>query len=145
MNMAKVARERSNCLRMSVGAVLVKDKRVITTGYNGAPIGVKDCIDGGCKRCLERDRNKLKPSQNKELCICLHAEQNTILQSAYHGSSARGATLYSTIEPCVQCAKILINAGVKEVVYGQTHYDKSHEDNLGKKLLKSAKVKVRKI
>lgn len=140
MNMAKVAKERSNCLRMSVGAILVKDKRIIATGYNGAPIGVKNCIDGGCDRCLKREKGKLGEGDQYELCLCLHAEQNSVLQSAYHGMSTKGATLYSTIAPCIQCAKALINAGVAEIFY-----DEDYSDNLGLKLLKSAGLKVKRI
>lgn len=139
MKMAEVARERSNCLRGSVGAVMVKNQRVIATGYNGAPIGVKDCIDGGCVRCLRRHQNKIKSGEEKALCICLHAEQNAILQSAYHGMSTLDAVLYSTIEPCMQCAKELINAGVKEIVYVEENELSS------KKLFMQAGVKVRKL
>ncbi len=139
MNMAKVAKDRSNCLRQTVGAVLVKDQRIIATGYNGAPMGVKNCIDGGCERCLQRERGELEENVEYELCLCLHAEQNSVLQSAYHGMSTKGATLYSTIAPCLQCAKALINAGVAEIVY-----DEDHSDKLGLKLLKAAGVKIRK-
>ncbi len=140
MNMAKVSKERSNCLRGSVGAVMVKNKRVIATGYNGAPMGVKDCIDGGCERCLRRHQNKIKSGEEKALCICLHAEQNAILQSAYHGMSTLDAVLYSTIEPCMQCAKELINAGVKEIVY-----EDKNDQLSSKKLFTAAGVKVRKL
>lgn len=140
MNMAKVAQERSNCLRGSVGAVMVRNKRVIATGYNGAPIGVKDCIDGGCERCLRRHQNKIRSGEEKALCICLHAEQNAILQSAYHGMSTLDAALYSTVEPCMQCAKELINAGVREVIYAEKNDQLS-----SKKLFTAAGVKVRKL
>jgi len=138
MNLAEVAKERSNCLRVSVGALLIKDKRIIATGYNGAPMGVKNCIDGGCKRCLLREKAELKEKEGYDLCLCLHAEQNSILQSAYHGMSTKGSTLYSTIAPCIQCAKALINAGVAEVIY-----TKDYSDDLGLKLLKSAGLKVK--
>lgn len=138
LNLAKVVRERSACLRDSVGVVLIKDKRIIATGYNGTPIGIKNCIEGGCKRCLHRHHERIKPYEEKEKCICLHAEQNSLLQSAYHGMSTKGATMYSTIAPCIQCAKAIINAGVSEVVY----FGK-YSDNLGVKLLSSAGVKVR--
>ncbi len=138
MNMAQVAKERSNCLRQEVGAVLVKDKRIIATGYNGTPMGVKNCNEGGCERCLHREQGKLGEGVDYELCLCLHAEQNSVLQAAYHGMSAKGAILYSTIAPCLQCAKALINAGVAEIVYS-----KEHSDKLGLKLLKAAGVKIR--
>lgn len=138
LNLAKVVRDRSNCLRDSVGVVLIKDKRIIATGYNGTPMGVKNCDEGGCERCLHRHHEKLKPYEEKEKCICLHAEQNSLLQSAYHGMSTKGSTMYSTIAPCIQCAKAIINAGVSEVVYSG-----KYSDNLGVKLLSSAGVKVR--
>lgn len=144
LDIAKVVRTRSNCLRMSVGAVLIKQKRIIATGYNGTPSGVKNCVEGGCERCHRRDEKKVRESQEKELCICVHAEQNALLQSAYHGTSSQGSILYSTIEPCLQCAKSLINAGVKEVIYLEDHYEPSHQDHLGKGLLKRAGIAVRK-
>lgn len=140
LSLARVVRERSNCLRMSVGAVLVKDKRIIATGYNGTPMGVKNCDEGGCGRCLNRQENKLKENESKEFCICLHAEHNSILQSAYHGSSSKGTVMYSTVMPCIQCAKAIINAGIAELVYSD-----KHTYNDGIKLLKSAGVKVRKV
>ena len=138
LKLAKVVRERSNCLRGSVGAVLIKDKRIIATGYNGTPKGIKNCYEGGCERCLKRDKNQLKEDQDKELCICVHAEQNSLHQSSLHGMSTQDSVLYSTIEPCLQCAKAIINAGVSEVVYSG-----KYSDNLGVKLLSSAGVKVR--
>ncbi len=137
LNLAKVVRERSNCLRMSVGAVLIKDRRIIATGYNGTPAGVKNCFDGGCKRCLERQSKRLKENERKDLCICVHAEENSLLQSAYHGVSSRGAVMYSTTAPCAQCAKSIINAGISKIVYSAEHTDK-----LGIQLLSSAGVKV---
>lgn len=140
LKLAHVVKERSNCLRQSVGVVLVKDKRIIATGYNGTPAGVKNCIDGGCLRCLRRDKNVLKPYEQKELCICIHAEQNALLQCAYHGVSARGATMYSTVAPCVSCAKHVINAGISKIIYKDNHSDK-----LGRDLLKSAQVSVIKV
>jgi dCMP deaminase len=137
INLAEVVKSRSNCLRMAVGVVVVKDKRIIATGYNGTPAGLKNCIDGGCKRCLERERNILKESERKDLCICIHAEQNALLQSAYHGMSTKGAVLYSTVAPCLQCAKAIANSGISSVVYAG-----SYSDELGLRLFKSAGIKV---
>jgi len=139
LSLATTVKERSNCLRDAVGVVIIQDRHIIATGYNGTPAGIKNCIDGGCKRCWMRKQNKLKENERKDLCICIHAEQNAVLQSAYHGASTKGAILYSTIAPCIQCAKTIINAGISKVVYKE-----SHQDNLGLKLLKEAGLKVKK-
>ncbi len=140
LKLARVVRERSNCLRMSVGVVLVKEKRIIATGYNGTPAGVKNCFDGGCERCLHRHQNKIGEHENKEFCICVHSEQNAIYQSAYHGVSTKGAKMYATVSPCITCAKAIISAGIVEFVFEDDHtYDE------GVKLLKSARVKVQKV
>lgn len=138
LNLAKVVRERSNCLRDSVGVVLIKDKRIIATGYNGTPIGVKNCYDGGCERCLERHSDRLKKNERKDLCICVHAEENSLLQSAYHGVSSRGAVMYSTTAPCTQCAKSIINAGISKIVYSA-----KHTDDFGLELLKKAGIEIK--
>lgn len=137
LNLAHVVKDRSNCLRMAVGVVIVKDKHIIATGYNGTPAGIKNCIDGGCERCLQRDKNILKENERKDLCICVHSEQNALLQSAYHGVPTKGATLYSTVAPCLQCAKAIINAGISKIVFAQDQQDKS-----GKKLLTSAGLEI---
>ncbi len=139
LNLAKVVRERSNCLRQQVGVVLVKNKRIIATGYNGTPAGIKNCFDGGCKRCSHRHSNKMKVNERKDLCICVHAEENALLQSAFHGVSSKDAIMYSTIAPCAQCAKSIINAGVAKVVYSA-----GHTDDFGLKLLKQGRVVVQK-
>ncbi len=139
MNLAHVVKERSACLRMDVGVVVVKDKRIIATGYNGTPIGIKNCSEGGCGRCKDRAQHKLQKGERKDLCICLHSEQNALLQSAYHGMSTKGAAMYSTVSPCLQCAKAIVNSGVTEVVY-----EGEHSDDLGIQLLISAGIKVRK-
>ena len=99
---------RSTCLRRQVGAILVKDKRILATGYNGAPSGLKHCEEVGCLRA----DTSIPSGQRHELCRGLHAEQNAIIQAAYHGFSIRGATLYCTNKPCVICSKMLINAGL---------------------------------
>jgi len=135
LSLAEVVRTRSNCIRLQVGAVIVQGKHIIATGYNGTPFGVKNCCDGGCKRCLDRENNTLKLNERKDLCLCLHAEENAVIQSAYHGVPTRGAVMYVTTAPCLQCAKKIINAGIIKIVYGV-----SHQDELGIDLLNKAQV-----
>lgn len=113
MKIAEVVALRSSCVKRQVAAVVVKDRRIISTGYNGTPRGTRNCSEGGCERCLS-----LQPSgSNLHECICSHAEENAIVQAAYHGVVLRGATLYTTFSPCLICAKMIINAGLAEVVY----------------------------
>jgi dCMP deaminase len=136
LDMSKLVAKRSTCLRRSVGAVLVKDKRILATGYNGAPAGLKHCIDIGCMR----QRLKIPSGERHELCRALHAEQNALIQASLYGISVAGSTLYSTNQPCVICAKMLINAGIKEIVIAEGYPDKMAMDFLGQ-----AKIRVRKI
>ena len=117
MNMAKVAASRSNCIRRHVGAVIVKDKQVVSTGYNGTPRGITNCDEGGCPRCS----SDAKTGENLGQCICSHAEENSIVQAAYHGVSVKGSTIYTTYCPCLLCAKMIINAGIKEVVFSEAY------------------------
>jgi dCMP deaminase len=125
---------RSTCLRRQVGAILVRDKRILTTGYNGAPRGLKHCLElGGC----QRERMGVPSGQRHELCRALHAEQNAIIQAALHGVQTTGATLYSTTQPCVLCAKMLINAGIERVVYRGPY-----PDDLAMAMLREAGVEV---
>ena len=122
MEMAKLVSSWSSCYKndRKVGAVTVRDKRVITTGYNGAPAGITSCKDKG--ECMRRRLNI--PSGTKhELCYAIHAEQNAIIQAARLGVSIQGATLYCTHQPCVICAKMIVNAGVARVVYGEGYPD----------------------
>ncbi|MEM4630781.1 MAG: dCMP deaminase family protein [Candidatus Diapherotrites archaeon] len=113
MNIAKEVATRSNCIKRKIGAVIVSEKRIVSTGYNGTPRGVKNCNEGGCKRC-----NSFAQSGTKlDECWCSHAEENAIVQAAYHGISTKGATIYTTYNPCLNCSKMIINAGIKEVVY----------------------------
>lgn len=114
MRIAAVAATRANCSRRQVAAIVVLDQRIISTGYNGTPRGVLNCFEGGCARCA----GKVPSGSSLEECICVHAEQNAICQAAYHGTSLAGATIYITISPCLTCAKMIINAGILEVVYG---------------------------
>lgn len=110
---------RSTCLRRQVGAVIVKDKKILATGYNGAPSGLPHCLEVGCLR----DKLGIPSGERHELCRGLHAEQNAVIQAAYHGVSINGATLYCTNLPCIICTKMLINAGIQRVVYAQGYTD----------------------
>jgi dCMP deaminase len=113
MKLAKVASLRSNCVKRKVAAIIVRDKRVISTGYNGTPRGTRNCYEGGCPRC-----NNLADSGTLlDECLCSHGEENAITQAAYHGMSVKDGTLYSTFAPCLTCTKMIINAGILEVVY----------------------------
>ena len=140
IELAQIIKKRSNCLRSSYGALVVKDFRIISTGYNGTPHGIKNCFEEGCERCARRQKGEIQTHEYQESCICIHAEQNAIIQAAYQGSSTKGATMYSTISPCSSCAKMIINAGITRYVY-----DKPHHDKEGIKLLKSAGVNVQKL
>ena len=117
MEIAKVVASRSNCSRRHVAAVIVKDFRIISTGYNGTPRGLQNCCSGGCPRC-----NSNAPSgTHLEECLCSHGEENAIVQAAYHGISIKDATLYTTFSPCLLCAKMIINGGIREVVYNEKY------------------------
>ena len=137
MMMADVAKSRADCTRRQVGSLIVRDFRIISTGYNGTPHKIKNCSEGGCLRCLRRDKGEIKGYEYEESCVCIHAEQNAIIQAAYHGSSTKGSTLYTTTNPCSSCAKILANAGIIRVVCRKEHHDLG-----GVELLKKAGVKV---
>lgn len=133
---AELVSKRATCLRRRVGAVLVKDKKILATGYNGAPSGLKHCIDIGCLR----EKLKIPSGQRHELCRGLHAEQNVLLQAALYGISTKDSILYITNQPCVICVKMLINAGIKEIITSSAYPDK-----LANKFLKEAKIKVRRV
>lgn len=117
MQIAHVVKLRANCSRRMVAAVIVKDRRIIATGYNGTPRGVKNCFEGRCARCA----GTAPSGSNLDECICSHAEENAIVQSAYHGISTKDATIYVTLNPCLTCAKMIINAGIREVVYDEEY------------------------
>ena len=136
LEVAKLVSKRATCLRRSVGAVVVKDKRILSTGYNGAPSGIKHCIEVGCMR----QKLKVPSGERHELCRALHAEQNALIQASLYGISVKGSTIYATCQPCVICAKMLINAGIKEIVVAEGYPDKMAMD-----FLKQAKIKVRRI
>ena len=126
MDIADLVSRRSTCLRRSVGAVLVRDRRVLATGYNGAPSGLHHCLDVGCLR----EQLGVPSGERHELCRGLHAEQNAIIQAALHGVSVNGSTLYCTNQPCIICAKMIINAGIVTIVIKDGYRDKLAEDIL---------------
>lgn len=120
---ARLVATRSTCLRRQVGAVIVKDNRILSTGYNGAPVGITHCLERGCIRA---ERN-IPSGERHELCRGLHAEQNAIIQAAYHGVCINGADLYCTNQPCIICSKMLINAGIKKIYISETYPDELAE------------------
>lgn len=134
LQVAQLVSRRATCLRRRVGAVLVKDKKILATGYNGAPSGLKHCIDIGCLR----KKLAIPSGERHELCRGLHAEQNVILQAALYGVSTKGSILYVTNQPCIICAKMLINAGVKEIISAGDYPDK-----LARQFLKEAKIRIK--
>lgn len=134
LEVAKLVSKRATCLRRSVGALLVKDKRILATGYNGAPTGLAHCLDTGCLR----EKLRIPSGERHELCKALHAEQNALIQASLYGIPVKGSTLYATNQPCVICAKMLINAGIKEIVIAEGYPDK-----MAMEFLKEAKIKVR--
>ncbi len=113
LEIATVVAKRSTCLRNKVGAVIVRDKRIISTGYNGAPSNMQHCLDIGCIR----QQQNIESGTRHEKCRAVHAEQNAIIQAALHGVVTEGATLYCTHQPCILCAKMIINAKIERVLY----------------------------
>ena len=136
MDIVGLVSKRSTCLRRKVGAVLVRDKRILATGYNGPPAGITHCGEVGCLR------NKLDiPSgERHELCRGLHAEQNAIIQAALHGVTTKNATIYCTNHPCIICSKMIINSGINKIVYREGYSDK-----LAKEMLEEAGIEAKKI
>ena len=133
LQIADVVKQRSTCLRRQVGALLVKDKRVLTTGYNGAPTGLRHCEEVGCLREIRQ----VPSGERHELCRGLHAEQNAIIQGALHGVPLSGADLYSTHQPCAMCAKMIVNASIKRIILAG-----SYPDELAEEILKEAGVQI---
>ena len=138
MDMAKMVGSWSSCFQQNrqIGAVIVRNKRIITTGYNGAPAGVKSCVERG--ECLRRKLNIPSGTQH-ELCYAIHAEQNAIIQAAKLGISIEGATLYCTHQPCVICAKMIVNSGISRVVYRE-----GYPDEFARQMLLEGGVKLEK-
>ena len=135
MDIAQLVARRSTCVRRHVGAVLVKDKRILATGYNGAPTGLAHCAETGCLR----EQQSIPSGQRHELCRGLHGEQNAIIQAAYHGISIAGSTLFCTTLPCSICFKMLVNAGIEEVVYAE-----GYPDELTRSFMSEAEVRMTK-
>jgi dCMP deaminase len=137
MEIATVVAKRSTCLRNQVGALFVKNKRILSTGYNGAPAGLDHCDVVGCAR------ENVASGTRHELCRAVHAEQNAIIQAALHGISIEGATLYCTHQPCILCAKMMINARIEKVVYRQSYPDGTALDFLEQAGIEVVRVKDR--
>ncbi len=134
MQICRVVATRSTCLRRQVGAILVSDRRILSTGYNGAPKGLEHCAElGGCYR----EQMQVPSGERQELCRALHAEQNAIIQAAVHGVKLENVTAYCTTMPCVTCAKMLINADVKRIVY-----EADYPDELSRRMLGEAEVEL---
>ncbi len=133
LDIAALIARRATCRRRSVGAVLVKDRRILATGYNGAPTGLRHCLDLGCLR----EQQNIPSGERHELCRGLHAEQNSIIQAAFHGVSVKDATLYCTNYPCVICAKMIINAGIARIIFRE-----GYSDQLSQEMLREATVEV---
>jgi len=136
MNITGMVAERSTCLRRRVGAVAVRDKRILATGYNGAPASVPHCEETGCLRATLN----IPSGQRHEICRGLHAEQNIIIQAALHGTPIRDATVYCTTHPCVMCTKMLINCSIKEIFYAE-----DYPDPLAADLLREAGIHTEKL
>ncbi len=133
MEIAKLIATRSTCVRRKVGAIIVKDNRILTTGYNGTPTGIRHCLDRGCLR----DELNIPSGERHELCRGMHAEQNAIVQAASHGVSIESGEIYCTNQPCIICAKMIINAGIKKIIIGN-----SYPDELASEMLNEAGLKV---
>ena len=133
MDIAHLVAQRSTCLRRKVGAIAVLDRRILATGYNGAPSGVPHCLEVGCLR----QQMGIPSGQRHEICRGIHAEQNVIIQAAVHGISLRGAEIFCTTQPCIICAKMLINCGVKKIWIAE-----GYPDELSEKMLSEAGVEV---
>ena len=136
MDITSLVARRSTCLRRSVGAIIVKDKRILSTGYNGAPTGIKHCLETGCLR----EKLNIASGEKHELCRGIHAEQNAIIQAAYHGVTIKGASLFCTNLPCSICAKMIINAGIRSIFYAS-----GYADSMSEEMLKEAGIDVIKI
>jgi dCMP deaminase len=135
MDITHLVAKRSTCLRRHVGAILVKDKKILATGYNGAPSRLKHCLDIGCLR----ERLKIPSGERHELCRGLHAEQNAIIQAAYHGVEIRRATLYCTNHPCIICSKMVINSGIERIVF-----EDGYADQLARGMMRESGILVEK-
>jgi len=137
MSIARVVATRSNCVKRKVAALITRDLRIISTGYNGTPRGTRNCNEGGCPRCNAFAEVGTKLDE----CFCSHGEENAITQAAFHGVSVRGGTLFTTFSPCLMCTKMIINAGLEEVAYNASY----PVGEVALALLREAGVKVRQV
>lgn len=137
MDISFLVSRRSTCLRRAVGALIVKDKRILSTGYNGAPSGIRHCNESGCLR----ETMNIASGERHELCRGIHAEQNAIIQAAYHGVQIQDAALYCTNLPCVICTKMIINAGIKKIYYCEGYADALSKDMLSEALIEVIQLK----
>ena len=119
MQMAKVTATRSNCKTRQTGSVIVRDKMILSTGYNGTPRGLANCNENGCPRC--NDATNYETGTKLDKCYCVHAEENSIIQAAYHGMPIKGATIYAFFSPCIFCTKSIINGGIERIVYNENY------------------------
>jgi dCMP deaminase len=133
LEIARVVAGRSTCIRRQVGAVIVRERRILATGYNGAPAGLKHCLETGCLR----EQKQVPPGERHELCRGLHAEQNALIQAAVYGIAIKGAVCYITHQPCVLCAKMMINAKIEKVVFRG-----DYPDQLALEMLREAGVEI---
>lgn len=146
LKMAHLMAERSTCLRHHVGAVIVRDKRILTTGYNGAARGVKDCLKLGCLR----DEKGIPSGERHEICRAIHAEQNAIIQAGLHGINIAASTIYCTHSPCILCAKMIVNARIEKFITSGDYIDKSFqplfkEAGIAYKVISGPKLKITKV
>ncbi len=133
VEITKLVAKRSTCIRRRVGTIIVRNKHILATGYNGAPTGLPHCLDIGCYR----EKENIPSGERHELCRGLHAEQNAIIQAANHGASLKKSTLYTTTHPCIICTKMIINAGIEKVVYLE-----GYADNLSKAMIEESSLEI---
>ncbi len=140
MGIAHQTATRSNCMRRQVGAVIAKERVIISTGYNGTPIGVRNCFEGGCKRC----ESDAPSGAGYDTCICVHAEENSIVLAARHGAATNGSVLYSTLRPCFGCMKSCIQAGIREIIYDEDFSYEPELEEACKQLVQESGLTLRK-
>jgi dCMP deaminase len=139
MGIARAVAARSNCIRRKVGALIVVDKAIIGTGYNGAPLGVRNCDEGGCPRCA----SNAAPGEGYDSCICVHAEQNAIVLAARHGNATNAGILYTTLRPCFGCAKEAIQAGIREIVFDEPYEYGGGLESVYRRLIEESRMELR--
>jgi len=138
MDITRLVAKRSTCLRRAVGAIIIKDKRILSTGYNGAPSDIRHCSETGCLR----EELNIPSGEKHELCRGIHAEQNAIIQAAFHGVSIKGAVLFCTNLPCSICAKMIINAGIKKIYYLSGYADSLSQSMMEEAGLEAVKLNI---